>query len=187
MKSKMLMISIVIVLLINNLQAQDKFMTRNGHVKFYSETPMEKIEANNNEAGSVLNTSTGDVTVALLNKSFKFERSLMEEHFNENYMQSDKFPKSTFKGKITDLKNVDFKKNGKYKVKVEGTLNAHGKDKAITADATIEVDGTKINATSVFNITPGDIGIEIPKLVKDKIAKTVQVTIEFKYEPAKKN
>jgi len=186
MKSKILMSIIVIIFSIVKLQAQDKYITRTGHVRFYSDTPMEKIDANNNEAGSILNIVTGDINVVLLNKSFKFDRALMEEHFNENYMESSKYPKSSFKGKISDLKSIDFKKNGKYTVKIEGTLSVHGKDKQVTSDATFEVDGTKISASTKFTVTPEDFNIAIPSLVKDKIAKMLEVTADMKYEPTKK-
>ena len=96
-----------------SLQAQ-KYMTKNGNIKFYSETPMETIEATNNQVNAALDTQTGDLVFKVLIKSFQFEKALMQEHFNENYMESDKMPNSTFKGKVTNLSAIDFTKEGTY-------------------------------------------------------------------------
>src|SRR5689334_13278421 len=76
------------------------FITRSGHVWFYASTPLENIEAHNHQVSSALNTANDSIAFSALNKGFEFERALMQEHFNENYMESDKYPKSTFKGKI---------------------------------------------------------------------------------------
>jgi hypothetical protein len=102
-----------------------KYITKNGYIGFYSHTAMEDIKGDNNQVASVLDISNGDMVFQVLIKSFHFDRALMEEHFNENYMESDKFPKSSFKGKITNLSSVDFSKPGKYDVTVEGELNMH--------------------------------------------------------------
>jgi polyisoprenoid-binding protein YceI len=98
-------------------------------------------------------------------KSFHFDRALMEEHFNENYMESDKFPKSVFKGKISNLKNVDFSKNGTYNVTVEGDLTIHDVTNKISTQGTIEVVSGGINANSKFKIVPEDYKITIPGVV----------------------
>src|SRR4030042_6695880 len=87
-----------------------KYMTKNGYIGFFSHTPLEDIKADNNQVASVLDISTGEIVFQVLIKSFHFEKTLMEEHFNENYMESDKFPKSTFTGKIINLSSVDFSK-----------------------------------------------------------------------------
>ena len=100
-------------------------MTKNGYIGFFSHTPMEDIKGDNNQVAGVLDISTGEMVFQALIKSFHFDRALMEEHFNENYMESDKFPKSSFKGKITNLSSVNFSKNGIYDVTVEGDLTIH--------------------------------------------------------------
>src|SRR5215813_6889960 len=94
--------------------AQDRLLTRNGSISFYSKTPLEDIEANTQTALSVLDKKTGQIEFAVLIKSFTFEKALMQEHFNENYLESDKFPKSTFKGQVDDLSKVSFDKDGMY-------------------------------------------------------------------------
>ena len=116
-------------------------------------------------------------------KSFHFDRALMEEHFNENYMESDKIPKSVFKGKITNLSAVDFSKPGTYNVTVEGDLTIHDVTNKISTKGTIEVVNGGINANSKFKIVPEDYKIKIPGVVRDKIDKTLEVTVTMKYTP----
>jgi len=165
--------------------SQGLYMTRNGKVSFFSRTPMENIEAVNNEVSSILNLETGEVVFAILVKSFHFERALMEEHFNENYMESAKLPKSTFQGKITNLSSIDFRKEGNYPATVEGDLTIHGVKKRITSSGTVTVAGEKVSVTSALNLKPGDYDIAIPALVADKIAETIEVKINCQYAPKK--
>ncbi len=160
-----------------------KYMTKNGYIGFYSHTPMEEIKADNNQAVGALDVSTGEMVFQTLIKSFHFDRALMEEHFNENYMESDKFPKSVFKGKITNLSAVDFTKSGKYDVTVEGDLTIKDVTNKISTKGTIEVASNGINANSRFNIVPEDYKINIPGIVRDKIDKNLEVTVTMKYEP----
>jgi hypothetical protein len=167
-------------------QAQEKYLSKNGHVWFHGQTPMEDIEAHNNEVASMINTKTGDIIYQILIKSFKFKRALMEEHFNENYMESSKYPKSDFKGKIANLGDIDFLKNGVYKATVEGTLTIHNKANKVKQNGTIEVKDGKLIVKSKFNIAPTDYDIEIPAAVRDKIAKSMDVTVDMTYEPYKK-
>jgi hypothetical protein len=160
-----------------------KYMTKTGFVGFFSHTPMEDIKGDNNQSASILDISTGELVFQLLVKSFHFDRALMEEHFNENYMESDKFPKSTFKGKITNLATVDFSKPGKYDVTVEGDLSIHDVTNKISVKGELEVTSGGINATSKFNIVPEDYKINIPGVVKEKIAKNLEVSVNMKYAP----
>ena len=160
-----------------------KFMTKNGFISFYSHTPMEDIKADNNQVVGVLDISTGEMVFQALIKSFHFDRALMEEHFNENYMESDKIPKSVFKGKITNLASVDFTKNGTYNVTVEGDLTIHDVTNKISTKGTIEVVSGGINANSKFNIVPEDYKIVIPGVVRDKFDKSLAVTVTMKYTP----
>jgi hypothetical protein len=160
-----------------------KFMTKNGYIGFFSHTPMEDIKADNNQVAAVLDISTGEMVFQVLIKSFHFEKALMEEHFNENYMESDKFPKSTFRGRITNLSSVDFTKPGKYDVTVEGDLNMHDVTNKISVKGTIEVVQGRVAASSKFNIIPEDYKISIPGIVRDNIAKTLEVTVTIKYAP----
>jgi hypothetical protein len=164
-----------------------KFMTKNGYIGFYSHTPMEDIKGDNNQVASVLDISTGEIAFQVLIKSFHFEKALMEEHFNENYLESEKYPKSTFTGKIVNPTEVNFSKPGKYEVTVDGDLNIHGVTKKVNAKGSIEVVDGGINAASKFNIDPEDYKINIPGVVRNNIAKTSEVTIIMKYTlPEKK-
>lgn len=177
--------SIFLILLISlffTANAQ-KFMTKNGYIGFFSHTPMEDIKGDNNQVASVLDTSTGDLVFQVLIKSFHFDRALMEEHFNENYLESDKFPKSTFTGKITNLSSVNLSKNGSYDVVVEGDMTIHGATNKVSAKGTLEVTAGGINANSKFLINPEDYKINIPGVVREKIAKNLEVTVIMKYTP----
>lgn len=164
--------------------AQNIQMTKAGKVSFYSKAKSpEKVEADNNEVSSVLNTQTGEMVFAILLKSFHFERALMEEHFNENYVESNKFPKSTFKGKVTNMSSVNLAKDGAYPVTVEGELSLHGVTRKVSYTGSLVVKGGKINATSKFSINLKDYNISIPSLVADKISEDIDVTVDCKYEP----
>ena len=163
-----------------------KFMTKNGYIGFFSHTPMEDIKADNNQVVGVLDISSGEMVYQALIKSFHFDRALKEEHFNENYMESDKIPKSIFKGKITNLASVDFTKPGTYDVTVDGDLTIHDVTNKISTKGTIEVVSGGINASSKFNIVPEDYKIAIPGVVREKIDKNLGVTVTMKFTPVAK-
>jgi hypothetical protein len=179
MKSKLVIIFIIIGSL-QVMQAQ-KLISKNAHIFFYSHTPMEDIEANNNQVASILDPATGSFQFSLLVKSFEFKRALMQEHFNENYIESDKFPKSGFSGKITDFGKVDLKKDGSYPIEVKGDLTIHGVAKPVTVNGTIEVSKGIVSAKSKFTVIPQDYNIIIPDLVKEKIAKEITIDVDVTY------
>lgn len=164
------------LLLATNVYSQ-RFMTRTGKVTFFSSTPVENIEAVNNETACAIDSKSGDVAFQVPVKSFKFEKALMQEHFNENYMESDKYPKADFKGKITNLSAVDFSKDGQYSVAAAGKMTIHGVTRDVSAPGTITVKGGGITAASKFKLRPADYGIKIPGLVAGKIAKEIEVTV----------
>jgi hypothetical protein len=166
--------------------AQDKYMTKNGHIRFYSHTPMEDIDANNHQVGSIIDIKTGEIVFNALIKSFEFSRALMQEHFNENYMESDKIPNAKFKGQVLNIKDLDIKKDGNYAVDIKGDLTVHAVTKNITVKANLEVKDGKITGTSKFTVTAADFNISIPSVVKEKIAKEIEVTVEMNYEPINK-
>ena len=166
--------------------AAQTYITRSGRITFFSKAPVENIEANNNEVTSILNTTNGEVAFIALIKSFKFQKALMEEHFNENYMESNTFPKANFKGTVTDLSKVNFSSDGTYNITVKGDLIIHGVTKNVEAPGTITVSQGKISANSKFNIKVKDYNIKIPTTVVNNIAETISVTVDCKYEPYKK-
>jgi polyisoprenoid-binding protein YceI len=179
---KRLIIFSLLTLLVLSASGQ-KYMTKTGFISFFSHTPMEDIKGDNNQVASVIDISTGEMVFQVLIKSFHFEKTLLEEHFNENYMESDKFPKASFKGKITNLSTVDFKKNGSYEVQVEGDLTIRDVTKKMSVKGILEVVTGGINTNSKFIIAPEDFNIEIPSVVRENIAKTIEVTVTMKYSP----
>lgn len=164
--------------------AQDLYYTKTAKVNFDAtpSNPVEEIEANNSEAASFLNIANGDLVFAVLVKSFRFEKALMEEHFNENYMESNKFPKSDFKGKITNIADVNFKKDGDYKVTAEGKLTMHGITLPVTVTGVITIKSGAIKAKASLKIKLEDYKIDRPSVVKDKIAETATISIDANYE-----
>lgn len=152
-----------------------KYFTRSGKVSFFSSTPIENIEAFNNEVGAAIELSKGDVVFQVPIKSFKFEKQLMLEHFNAEYMESNKFPKATFKGKI-DPKDLGSKAKS-FKTQVTGTLTIHGVSKEVTIPGTIAKNGDEITLNTVFSVTTAAYNIRIPSVVKGKIADKIEITV----------
>lgn len=157
-----------------------RYLTKNGHIKFYSETPIETIEAHNYQVNSALDIGTGDFVFKVLMKSFEFEKALMQEHFNENYIESHKYPNATFVGKVTNHGDIDFTQPGSYEAVVEGKLTIHGVTNDIKETGTFKVENDMIHGTSVFNIQIEDYDIKIPKAVTENIAETIEVTVDVK-------
>lgn len=163
--------------------AQAIFISKTASVAFFSSTVIENIEGKSNVANAVIDTKSRNVLFKVANTSFQFKKKLMQEHFNENYMESDKYPYSTFKGKIKE--EVDLSKNGKYAVTLEGTLDLHGVSKTYLVPAVfIVADGT-INASTVFKIKISDHHIDVPTLVFKNIAEFMEVRASASYQPKK--
>jgi len=181
------LIVIVVLTLTAQMAIGQKYFSKTGKISFYSEAPMEKIEAHNTTASTVLDASTGNLEWAVLIQGFKFEKALMQEHFNENYMESTTYPKAKFKGKIDNLSSVNFKKDGDYNVNVSGQLEIHGVTKPVTATGVISVKGGNISAKSKFSVAVADYGIEIPKVVAENIAKNVDINVQADYQTMPSN
>ncbi|MCF8277349.1 MAG: YceI family protein [Flavobacteriales bacterium] len=160
-----------------------KYFTRTGNINFYSDTPMEKIEADNHQVTTVIDLAKKEMVFSVLLKSFEFEKALMEEHFNEKYVESDKFPKAQFKGTFTSASEIDLKKDGDYPVEVSGTMDLHGKSQEVKTKGTFTVKGGKLSAKAVFMLIPEDYDIEIPGVVREKIAKEMKISVNASYEP----
>lgn len=172
---------IILLFILCPLLTAQKYIARNGHVWFFSHTPVEDIEAHNNQAVSILDPATGDLEYTLLIKSFEFKKALMQEHFNENYMESDKFPKSSFKGKISNLDKIDFNKNGEYQAEVKGDLTIHGVTKPVNVNGTVIVNGKNVTSKAKFIVAPKDYDIKIPAVVEKNIAKEIDVNVDVTY------
>lgn len=178
---------VLIALCMISVAAQpQKYMTKNGFIGFYSHTPVEDIRADNNQVAGIIDVETNEFVFQVLMKSFHFDKSLMEEHFNENYVESEKFPKASFKGTITEPAGTDLKKEGSYEVTISGEMSMHGVTKNLSAKGTIVVLADGIKATSKFYINPEDYDIAIPGVVRENIAKEVEVTVDMSYSAVEK-
>lgn len=175
-----------VVLMFASITFAQKYITKNGHIKFYSETPMETIEAHNKQVNSALDIKTGDFVFKVLMKSFEFEKALMQEHFNENYVESDKFPNASFKGKIHDIEKIDFSSGTTVEVMVEGDLTIHGVTKRIGEKGTLKLNGDVVEGEATFIIRPDEYDIKIPSTVMDNIAEKIEVTVTVKMEKYEK-
>jgi polyisoprenoid-binding protein YceI len=162
-----------------------KYLDRQGKASFFSSAPVEDIEAHNNQAVSILDMKTGEIAASMLMRSFDFKKALMEEHFNENYIESNKFPKATFKGKITNLDQFDVTKDGKYTLDITGEISLHGVTRPISVKAEAMVNKGVISANAVFPLTVKEFNIRIPRLVINNIAEEVEVKVAFNYQPMK--
>ncbi|MCW3114910.1 MAG: hypothetical protein JWR18_3306 [Segetibacter sp.] len=157
------------------------FITRNGYIGFFSKTPLEDIKAENRQVYAVIDAPKKNLAFTCLVKGFLFPKQLMQEHFNENYIESDKYPKANFLGTYSGDVNVG--KDGTYPVQIKGQLTLHGVTQTIDVPAIIEVKGNKLVGTSEFKLTPGDYNIKIPGLVKEKIAKQIDVRVSVECNP----
>jgi polyisoprenoid-binding protein YceI len=180
MKQTVVLISLVLIAMFT--RAQDRLLTRSGYISFYSEAPLEKIEASTSTAASVLDMKSGQIEFSVLIKSFSFRKALMQEHFNENYLESDKYPKSVFVGRINDVSKIDFDTDAEYPVNVTGQLTIHGVTRTVTTPAIVTIKNRITMANTTFNISLTDYKIGIPSLVKDKISETVKITVALEYE-----
>ena len=182
---KQLVIASVLILFATVIRAQDKFFTKVGEVVFSSKTSLENIEAHNKNVTCVLDTKTGNLQFAVLMKGFEFEKALMQEHFNENYVESHKFPKADFKGQISNFSEINFGQDGKYTAKVRGKLTIHGETRDVETTGVVVIKAGKIKADANFAVELADYKIEVPKLVKDNISKAINVTVDCTLEPLK--
>jgi polyisoprenoid-binding protein YceI len=163
--------------------AQGKFMTKTGRVTFFSTSILEDIEARNTAAAAVLDLSGGQLAFSVPIKEFIFKRTLMQEHFNENYMESDKYPKATFSGHFIGLDVAALADPGTHNVKVEGDLTLHGVTHHMTVPATLEMKNNQLAAFALFSVAPADYNIEIPLLVRENIAKIVSIRVGLTCDP----
>lgn len=157
-----------------------KYQSERSLVSFYSDAPLEDITAENKKASSIFNSETGDIAFSIPMKDFKFAKSLMQQHFNEKYVESEQFPKSTFQGKIVGFNATA---TGQQQVKAQGKLTIHGVTRDIDVPGTIEVNGKQLLMKSKFMVKVADYDIAIPQLVFQNIAEEVEVTLDFTYKP----
>lgn len=165
--------------------AQERFYTKTGVVRFYSKAPLENIEAVNNTVTAVLDATSGNMQFAVQMKGFSFEKALMQQHFNENYVESNKFPRAVFKGALTDKEAIPYNKDSVYHVVVKGALTLHGVTKQLEVPGTLQVSSGRLLGKATFTLQLSDYNIAIPALVKDKVSKTVTITVHLDLQPLK--
>lgn len=186
MKKRTIMLAGALVLLSVLTQAQDKFFTKNGKISFVSKGNIETITAQHKGITCVVDAKTGAIQFAVLMKGFEFRKALMQEHFNENYVESDKFPKAEFKGQITNNGDVNYAKDGVYNATAKGSLTLHGVTKEVEIPGKVTVKDGKPQLNADFVLLMSDYQIKIPALVKENISNTVTVTVDCALEPLKK-
>lgn len=155
------------------MKGQNIYMTSGGKASFFSATPVEDIDAHSSALNCILNTSTNDVVYSVLMTSFKFVKPLMQEHFNEKYVESDKYPKAVFKGKINE--KIDYTKDGTYDITATGNLEVHGVAKPYTEKGKLTIKDGVISIEGSFDVKLVDHKIEVPTLVATNIAETINI------------
>jgi hypothetical protein len=166
------------------ISAQNVFICKNGTVKFYSAAPLENIEATCRNANSILNTLNHEIAFIVPIRSFKFEKALMQEHFNEKYLESDKYPSASFKGKINE--DIEWEKEGEFPCTATGTISIHGVERTVTESGVVTVAGKEVRLDSKMRIALADFNISIPKLLFQNIADTVDVMVSTVFSPFEK-
>jgi polyisoprenoid-binding protein YceI len=157
------------------------FKTNTGNINFFSHTSVEDITADNHKVKTAFDGTSGKIQFSALIKDFEFPKALMQEHFNENYMESTKFPKSTFSGMIKDMTAVKTGVNGTYTSIVSGKLTIKDVTKEVSAEGTFTVNNGVVNAKTTFVINPEDYNIDIPKTVSGKISREIKITVDADY------
>lgn len=176
---------LIVILFTSTCSAQTVFLADTGEITFYSYAIVEDIKSTCNQVNSIFNSVTGEIAFMIPIRSFHFEKSLMQEHFNEKYMESDKYPHATFKGKIRE--KIDVSKPGKYGITAKGKLSIHGKEKEVTESGEIVITENQIIINSQFFAALEDFDIKKPQILFNNIADTIQVKIKAWYKPYKKD
>jgi len=174
---RIISVSICLALLLPFAGYSQLYLTRTGFIGFYSKTPLEDIRGENNQVYAIVDAGKQDLAFAALLKGFVFPKELMQEHFNENYVESDKYPKATFSGVYTG--HVDINKDGIYNVMVKGDLTLHNVTRPVETAATLEVKAGHLIGVAEFRVRPEDFNIGIPSIVRDKIDKEIRVKVNI--------
>lgn len=186
----LLLVASITGLFLNNLPAQTAengvvLSTKTGKIKIKSDAPLEVIEASSGELKGVIDISKRSFSFSVQNRSIKgFNSPLQQEHFYENYMEIAKYPATTFKGKV--IEQVDLSVDGDYQVRAKGLLNIHGVEQERIIKAGLKVENGQVRLTSSFVVPLSDHNISIPKIVYQKIAEEVYVTVEATFAPLTK-
>ena len=169
------LLSIMSLLVLQSVCLSQRLITKDAEVRFQSKTTLENIEAVNKKGAGIINTQTGEIEFSVLMKGFEFKKALMQEHFNENYVESDKYPKATYKGKL--LAPVRWKEDGVYKTEVEGELTLHGVTRPQKATATVTIKNGIVSGTAGMVIVLEEYQIKVPALARASINKSIAVLV----------
>lgn len=154
------------------------YITRNGMVRFFSEAPLENIEAVNRQVSCALDAATGEIVFRVVIRSFVFEKALMQEHFNDNFMESQQYPNSTYEGKILNIDRINFNSDGIYDVISEGKLTIKNVTKEINTKGKMTIKGNTISGSSKFSVRPAEYNIQVPSRFMRNIAEEIDVYVE---------
>ncbi len=180
---KLLLLPFLIIISFGFTKPKKQYLTRNGEVTFFSYAAAENIKAENNQVLSLLDIKKEKIAVNILMRAFEFEKSLMQEHFNDSYIESDIYPRATFEGTILNFKPEEKGKRTKF---IKGDFTLRGITKPVKLKAEIDYDGNQYTITGVTTIDVKDYKIKIPEILSSKIAKTVKISFNFKYDSYEK-
>jgi hypothetical protein len=165
------------------LNAQTKYFTKTGEIDFEASVPsFEEVKAKNNTISAILNVSTGEIAALALVKGFRFKVALMEEHFNENYAETEKFPKASFSGKIGNFSMDDLNNKAQY-FELKGSIKFHGKTSEIIETVSIHKENDTVFLSTNFQLIPEEFDIKFPKIIRKKIAENVEVAVNLELLP----
>ncbi len=179
-KSAFLQILCMAILFVSTSVTAQKLIDKNGKITFEaSEKTFEPVKATNTSVTVILNTETNEIAALALMKSFRFKNSLMEEHFNENYIESETYPKAKFRGKLSDFEYSKLRDDDTASVVIEGKIELRGKEKQVRTTLSVEKSNGSVIMQGSFKVAPADFDIEIPSIVREKIAKEIIVSLDF--------
>ena len=180
------LVSLIFILLLAATTYSQRYITKTGHIWFHSEAPFEDIEAHNNQVNAALKTKSGAIVFKVLMKSFIFEKELMQKQFNGNYIESDKYPTATFKGKVSNIDAIDFSKPGSYDTEISGKLTIHGITNHVDATGIFEIKPDMIHGKSKFYIMTTDYDISFSGLLAGQAAIEIEINVDLHLKELKK-
>ena len=164
-----------------------RYTTANGQATFFSTAPLEDIEALNSRVAAIFDLNSGQLAFSLFMKDFQFKNSLMQEHFNENYAESEKYPRARFTGKLVSMPTEGQLRSGPQPVYVQGVLTIHNVKRKVRVPGTLQLRGSELVVTSKFSVAPADYKIKIPALVRNNIAKSIDISLILTCQPGQPN
>ena len=161
-----------------------RYTTATGQTTFFSSAPLEDIEALNSRVAAIFDLSSGQLAFSMLMQDFHFKNSLMQEHFNENYAESERYPRARFTGQLVLMPTEGQLRNGPQPVYVQGFLTIHNVKRKVRVPGTLQLRGNDLVVTSKFSVAPADYKIKIPALVRNNIAKSIEISVILACQPA---